>query len=367
MKIYYDYQICIGQKYGGISRYYYELLHYIDKLQLAEADMDCKFSINKYFENYFHKKAVRRREGLLGVGIFFASEFINIVNTFFRLRRGYDIVHPTYFNPYIARWKNGAKLVTTVYDMTHEKFSDSFAKRDRTIEQKKKMIMMADHIIAISESTKRDILEIYPEVAPDKISVIYIGSSFSYQADTAVREEFPEEYVLFVGQRGRYKNFQAFFEAMKPSLEKYPKLHLVCIGGGAFSEEEKMQISAWQDRILQMDASDEVLAYAYSHAKCFVFPSLYEGFGIPTLEAFTCGCPVVLSNTSSMPEVGGDAVEYFTPSDVNDMAATIDKVLSDDALREQMREKGYEQLRKFDWETITRQIIECYEKVLKEF
>ena len=113
-----------------------------------------------------------------------------------------------------------------------------------------------------------------------------------------------------------------------------------------------------------MNVDDQTLSYAYSHALCFVFPSLYEGFGIPTLEAFACNCPVVLSNTSSMPEVGGDAAEYINPYDVNDMTQKIQNVLNDENLRVRMIEKGREQLKKFDWDEIAQQTIDCYKEVL---
>lgn len=367
MKIYYDYQICIGQKFGGISRYYYELMHYIEQLGLGKADMNCIGSVNKYFESYLGYNAYPKREGLVGTGLFFIKDFLNRVQTFFKVQKGYDIVHPTYYNSYLANYpKNGAKLVTTVYDMTHEKFTDMFSKRDPTIRQKKKMLFKADHIIAISESTKRDILQFYPEIPEEKISVIYIGSSFSCQKKVENNGKFPEKYILFVGQRGGYKNFDTFFEAARQILDQYTGLSLVCIGGGAFSGEERIKMEGYLHRIVQIDASDDELTYAYSHALCFIFPSMYEGFGIPTLEAFTCGCPVVLSNTSSMPEVGGDAVEYFDPNDATEIASQINKVLLDENLREEMRQKGYKQLEKFDWKVITKQIIECYQKVMQE-
>ena len=222
----------------------------------------------------------------------------------------------------------------------------------------------ADRIIAISKSTKKDILRLYPDIDEKKISVIYIGSNFK-AGDTKERDErFPSRYVLFVGTRRIYKNYDSFFESMIPILEADRNLHLVCIGGGKFTEQELARQKKYEDRIHQMTVDDQTLCYAYSHALCFVFPSLYEGFGIPTLEAFACNCPVVLSNTSSMPEVGGNAVEYINPNDVNDMTQKIQNVLNDENLRVRMIEKGREQLKKFDWDEIAQQTIDCYKEVL---
>ncbi len=352
INVFYDYQIMLLQKYGGISRYFYELLTYINKTDEAHADAFCLGNKNSYFQSYFNKLNNKRMRGLGVVNRFFAK----------RKMKKYDIVHPTYYNPYVLKQKHN-KIVITVYDMIHELFSDMFSSDDTTVENKKDMIYGADHIIAISESTKRDILKLYPDISPDKITVIYIGSNMMPNAEQ-VKIALPEKYILFVGNRGLYKNFNAFFKSVKPVLLNDPEMHLVCLGGGAFNEEEKALLAEVSDQVIQRNAYDAELAYAYSKAVCFVFPSLYEGFGIPTLEAFACDCPVVLSNTSSMPEVGGDAVVYFDPYDENDMRDKIEKVISDSELRQNMIAKGREQLKKFSWEKIALETIECYKNVL---
>lgn len=367
MKILYDYQICISQKFGGISRYYYELLNNINDMDLAEAEMVCQNSINAYFKDYFKEELKVRPDGIKGLVTFFKFQNQNIRNTKKIIKQGnYDILHPTYYNPYILKYKKNAKVVLTVYDMIHEKFPECFAPYDYTKLQKKKMILGADHIIAISESTKRDILELYPQVNSDKISVIYISSEFNFTENSSMAGDFPKEYVLFVGKRGGYKNFNKFAQAMNKVLDVHPELSVMCLGGGKFSDEEFSLMGRYKDKYKQINVSDDVLAYAYSHAKCFVFPSLYEGFGIPTLEAFTCNCPVVLSNTSSMPEVGGDAVEYCNPSDADDICSAITKVIENQDLRVQMIEKGHKQLEKFKWSEIAKQTVECYKKILNQ-
>lgn len=359
MKIYYDFQILNLQEYGGISRYYYELITHINKLGIAEAKIKCSFSRNKYFESYFNKKA----NG--GGNIKRISSFaFNTVSSLIEEVKGYDIIAPTYFYaPFIKKGKG--KMVLTVYDMIHEKFPDIYPKINPTVKLKKRMIYSADHIIAISESTKRDILNIYPDIPEEKISVIYIGSSFN-SIRKSEKINLPERYVLFVGSRKLYKNFSAFFDAMRGIFAEFRDLKLVCMGGGKFTMQETAFLGQYRDRVLQMDVSDDKLAAAYAGAECFVFPSLYEGFGIPTLEAFECSCPVVLGNLSSMPEVGGDAVVYCDPYKVEDMREKIRSVLTDSVLRENLKRKGSEQLKKFDWDDIARQVVKCYEEVLKK-
>lgn len=358
MKVLFDYQILATQRYGGISRYFYELISNLSKFGV-ETSIKCLFNRNSYFEDFFGKKYNPKIEKIRGRG------FINRLYMKLMLRLGhYDIFHPTYYDNYFLSDYKG-KLVITVYDMIHELFPEYFSPDDSTIQQKKQLIYKADHIIAISESTKRDILKLYPDIPENKISVIYIASNFVSRKEENRDKRFPNQYILFVGSRYGYKNYNAFFEAVRPILNENPELSLVCLGGGDFSKEEIELHGQLKDRVMQMDVNDNTLSYAYSHAECFVFPSLYEGFGIPTLEAFACKCPVVLSNTSSMPEVGGDAAVYINPMDVHDMTKNIERVIYDCDLRNTMREQGLEQLKKFNWEQIAQETAECYRNVLK--
>lgn len=366
MNIYYDYQILYMQRYGGISRYYYDLITEIEKNPLVKTEIHCKYNTNHYFVNtgdiklsdaFFHVKPTILRRALRLYG-----HKVNQAVTKRCVKRA-DILHMTYYYPYALEWPD-VKKVVTVYDMIQEVFrrNDSL---DFIIENKKRCIHEADHIIAISESTKKDILRIYPDVNEDKISVIYIGSSLKKSDDAKQVLTLPKRYVLYVGVRDGYKNFETLLEAMKPLLKKDDSLYILCVGGGAFTSDEKERIGVYEKRVIQMDADDRILVAAYSHALCFVFPSLYEGFGIPTLEAFTCDCPVVLSNTSSMPEVGGDAVLYCDPVNREDIQEQIRKVIYNEELRLKMIDKGRERLKLFSWDQIARQTVECYRSVLK--
>lgn len=370
MKILYDYQILYNQKYGGISRYYYELINMIEELKLAAIDISCKFSTNHYFADYngikegtafldIQSAIVRRPLRLCG----------HLLNQSITKKRAKDadIIHLTYYNPY-ALDLPGVKKVVTVYDMIEEvKRKD--ASLDQVIANKRECIYKADHVIAISESTKRDILRLYPDVSEDKISVIYIGTRLK-GADQSETEQgqrdksFPDRYILFVGQRGGYKNFYSFMRAVKTILEKDRTLNLLCIGGGKFTSGETAMMAGIESQVFQMDVDDRMLTSAYSNAAVFVFPSLYEGFGIPTLEAFNCSCPAIISNTSSLPEVGGEAVLYFDPENEEEMRSQIKRALEDKTLRSDLVKKGRERLKQFSWETIARQTVDCYKKVL---
>src|SRR5690606_10808995 len=138
----------------------------------------------------------------------------------------------------------------------------------------------------------------------------------------------PGRFLLFVGQRGRYKNFSFLVEALSAIAADYPDIHLVCTWQSFDrQEQEHFKSKGLADRIHYVQASDAELAYLYRHAACFVFPTLYEGCGMPVLEAFQQDCPVLLSNTSSFPEVGGDAVIYFDPKDTGSLLSALRRIL----------------------------------------
>ena len=363
MRILYDYQALHMQRYGGVSRYYYELASNFSKRSDMDVDVVCVGNTNFYFESYFNKKS--RPVPMKGAGLM--SKKLALMKA-----KKCDIFHPTYYNPYMLGATN-AKVVVTVYDMIHELMPEHFTDDTMVVPNKKAMLYGADHIIAISESTKRDILKLYPDIPSDKITVIYIGSNMNPDviAKSAETGEtnigditLPSRYILFVGTRDRHKNFKTFFEGVKPILTSDDSLHLVCIGGGAFKDSELTMFGSLAPQIEQHNATDALLAHAYHNAICFVFPSLYEGFGIPTLEAFACDCPVILSNTSSMPEVGGDAAVYIDPTSASDIEARVREVLGDSSKRDSMIALGREQLKKFNWSDIIEQTRQCYEKVL---
>ena len=360
MKVYYDYQILLSQKYGGISRYFFELASRLRGLGV-EVSIDCIHNHNHYFKEQLGGCHPARGR-LAGRALAFANK----ARALWDLRRPYDIIHPTYYDPYLLGHYSG-KLVVTVHDMIHEKYIDEYPELGaRDIKNKERMIRAADRVIAISESTKRDILAVYPDIDESKISVIHIGTAMRGNASEGKGPLPGVRYVLFVGSRGLYKNFDRFFQAMAPILERQSGLHIMCAGGGTFSSKELKTIEGrYRERVHQMDMDDAELANAYAHAECFVFPSRYEGFGIPILEAFANGCPVVLSRSSSMPEVAGDGAEYFDPLDAEEMSERIGRVLEDGSIRALLRARGKERLKKFDWDDIAARTLECYRRTIE--
>lgn len=350
------------QRYGGISRYFANLNNGINKLPGQSSSISAFYSENEYIKN----------NGLPLNNALGRRLFNGHMNRIARWNRRYtqqvikagnfDVLHPTYYDPYFVPFLN-KPFVLTVHDMIHELLPPFASDAEEVKEQKRITIKAADKIIAISENTKRDIIKFYPE-AESKIEVVYHG--YVPTVSEPITLTLPEKYILFVGERWHYKNFTRLVNALSGLLQKDPELSLLCIGGGAFNESEKALFAKYgiAAKCLQINATDEVLTKAYQRAQLLVFPSLLEGFGLPLLEAFANNCPVVCSNTSSMPEVGGDAARYFDPRDETDIQNAVQKVLYDDALQQRFKAKGLEQLALFSFDTCLQNTVKVYETLL---
>ncbi|MEQ9825117.1 MAG: glycosyltransferase family 1 protein [Puniceicoccaceae bacterium] len=381
MQVCYDHQIFASQRVGGISRYFSELVRQPcvgsvrNQLVLAKS-LNCYLEGNpryagiveqtrNHYRNFAWGLEFRGKHRLYQKYLQISRyKEINLRQSLRVVRRGnFDLFHPTYYDPYFLDVLGKIPMVLTVYDMIHEKFSAHFAAQDHTSEYKRQLCHRASHIIAISQSTKADLVEIFG-IPPEKITVIHLANSLE-PPPVEVKLELPERYVLFVGVRRGYKNFNAFFSAMLPLLRRDRDLHLLCTGY-AFSKEETelFQSQGVQQQVCHFFASDWDLAELYSRATCFVFPSFYEGFGLPILEAYASGCPVVVSHTSSLPEVGGAAALYVDPSDPDDIREKVLQLLQNPSLRHQLREKGYEHLRHFSWEQCCQQHAALYQSLL---
>jgi len=364
MQVLYDYQVFSWQRYGGISRYYFELITRLAQAPEVAVSLFMGLHINRYgleryqsqFRGFFgleHRlsplmtKAVR----LLNPALF-AS---------FSRRLPVDVYHQTYYaTPPAPR---GGKVILTVYDMTHERFPECFPSHDLTRRRKRQAVERADGIICISESSKRDLLEIL-DVPEEKISVIHLANSLTLEVTDPRRVTAP--YVLFVGQRGGYKNFLPFAQAFasRPSLPRNFKL--ICFGGGAFTREETETLRELGilDKAKVLEGPDTLLANLYQYASAFVYPSLYEGFGFPPLEAMRYGCPVLVSRSSSIPEVVGDAGYYFDPRNPEDMAEQLVSLLDDEPLRNELAARGRQREQRFSWEQCAEETQRFYRQIL---
>jgi glycosyltransferase involved in cell wall biosynthesis len=362
MKIIYDHQIFAVQRFGGISRYFYELISRLCR----EADIDIALFLGFHINEYgieAHDDRYGLFCGLKRPQIRKTEKLFSLLNRalfkpFFMASRA-DIYHPTYYADFSLNFKG--KRVVTVYDMIHEIYPEYFGTRDRqlTTEKKRKAVLAADAIICISESTKRDVSRFFA-VPEDRISVVYLANSLNFEGSSAQLVRMP--YILFVGERGGYKNFDLLLEAYACSARLQKDFGLACFGGSEFTASERSSISTrgLNDRVFHYSGSDEVLSNLYRHASVFVSPSLYEGFGIPPLEAMHYGCPVLVSNTSSIPEVVGEAGHYFDTGSRDELVAGLEKIVYDEEMRRKLIKYGLEQEKKFSWDICATETMNLY-------
>jgi glycosyltransferase involved in cell wall biosynthesis len=368
MNVLYDHQAFSNQKYGGVSKYFYELMNNTYSTKLCEFEVSLFASDNIYMMN--SPFSPRPLNIFLSLDFLGKRRALNNINKIFSIRKikenDFDLFHPTYYDPYFLKYIK-KPFVLTLYDFTQERFSSSFSKIDKTVERKKKLIDVADGMIAISHNTKKDLVELYG-VERGKVKVIPLATSIIKKRDLLSFDErfsLPKNFILFVGGRGGYKNFDLFFEAIKPIIQKR-NIGLVCVGGGKFNPSERKLILGFGllKKVHQFDLDDDSLAYFYQRALCFVFPSLYEGFGLPVLEAFACDCPVALSKSSSFPEIAKNAAIYFNPKSKSDIMDKVLGLIEGDALRKKLVKRGHDRLKGFSWKKTSKETVKLYNELV---
>jgi len=340
MKILYDNTIFNLQRYGGISRYFTEIIRRI------EEDKDVGVSLFK------------------GMDIL-PYRFLNLNNPFLNHKLSNpkcDIYHPTYYSSMVKRRK-GVKTIVTVYDMIHELYLSKIDDLNKDLEVKRKSIHNADHIICISEKTKQDLQEIY-KIKDDSVSVVYFGSyvdSLKQEGEGFRQPDKP--YIFYVGKRSHYKNFRVLVQAFN-SLGLKKKFDLICSGGGPFSKQELSEFRRMklEDSIKYVAGPNEFLYLYYKNAVFLVYPSLYEGFGLPILEAMGNDCAVIAANAGSIPEVAGDSALLFSPEDVDELCHCMKTFLNNDSVRNDYIKRGKERVKLFSWDKTAKDTLEVYKK-----
>lgn len=364
----FDYQIFAEQEFGGISRYFCALATELSKQPGVRARILAPLHVNAYLRTGPAANAtigcyVRR---LPKTGRLIQAASAGLFRSIARGLRP-DVVHETY---YASSPTCGLRVpeVITVHDMIHEIFPASFPRGDTTSRRKLAAARRADHIICVSHCTKRDLLERY-HLPEDRVSVIYHGCDELPAGGPAVTDLVGNcEYLLYVGSRTGYKNFSGLLHAFAASSWLRSNFRLVCFGGGQLTADERMtmqRLGISELSVVHVGGGDDRLATLYRNASAFVYPSLYEGFGIPPLEAMSVGCPVICSQRSSIPEVVGDAGEYFEPESVDSIRAVIEQVLQSSTRRQVLVEMGMARHRQFTWERCARETLDVYRMLVR--
>lgn len=358
MNLYFSHHIFSIQRHGGISRYYVELARELHQCTKDPQNLQIKVVAPLFVNAYLPKlpaslvigkqiSPFKRGHRVLAA----VNQSISI--PYLATKTG--IYHETYYNSFSALWAaplSSFVKVTTVHDCIHEIFPKEFSWRDQTSKLKKATLEKADLIFCVSNATKNDLLRLF-DVDPKKIRVTHLGAPLVHTKASLPNEENrpTRPYFLFVGRRGIYKNGNRLIHGFANSLARREDFLLVFFGGEPVSNEERNLIfsEGLEKQIIFIQGDDDALAKYYQNAAAFVFPSLYEGFGLPILEAMSAGCPVICSNTSSFPEVARDAALYFDPTEVESITFALDKLLQDSYLRNDLIKKGFENIRNFSW------------------
>lgn len=360
VRVLYDHEIFTRQSRGGISRYFVELIKafraeevsakvlapFHANSMLRDLPANCVRGIDVVTPRFYNVKAP----------FFFINHAINRLQG---LGEAADIVHETYYAPR-ANFGKKWPVVVTIHDFVHEHYPELFKKTDNSIELKRKAISRADHLICISENTKRDLERFYPNLQKP-ISVIYHGVQPPIHFDQAnLNQQKP--FVLYVGSRMAYKNFSVLLNAFAQSNLLKSGFDLVAFGGGPFSESEKAQIHrlGLASLVKQRGGNDFELAQAYRTAAALVYPSLYEGFGFPPLEAMSYGCPVIASNASCLPEVLADGASFFNPLEAEELISCLLRLANDPSFRSHLIAKANKHIAQFTWRATAEQTQQVY-------
>lgn len=385
MKVLYDPQAFDMQTHGGVSRCFAEL--YAHRPAFVDASISIKKTNNVYlkdlgfpeagdvYKHFLCAKDTKLKHFLfkltynLKYGKFSRWDkrpLINQYETESVIKKGdFDIFHPTFFDDYFLPFLGKKPFVITVHDMIPEIFSMDHSQA----KQKLAVIPKAAHIIAVSGQTKKDLVRIM-NVPEEKVSVVYHGADEEPYIPSSTAP-FAEEYILYVGTRYEYKNFTAFCKSCVGILKRHPQLKIVCTGV-PFSPEEIQLFESLgiKDRMLhRFVQTRQELFDLYHYAITFVYPSKYEGFGIPILEAYKADCPVMLNRASCFPEIAGDAAVFFDlnseKSDFEEQFETLYRLTGDE--RGELIQRQRERMKLYSWSKSAAQLADVYKDVLNNY
>lgn len=349
-RILFDHSI-FHYRYGGASKYFAMLLKYLPReIWTTTALLPCNEYVRAQHLFPTCRKMFRGQNVLM--------ERLNRPYTRWKIKNGaFDVLHQTNFSTDILDLLNGKALVTTFHDTN----LSTFDPHPEIVERQRLSLERAEAVVCVSENTKRDMLGLF-DVDERKVHVVYHGIEPVRLDLLPEKRLVPFPYILYVGRRSAYKNFGRLVDAFARVRACGDDVHLVCTDSDFTREEyERFASLGIADVVHHFSASELEMQLLYRDAELFVFPSLYEGFGMPILEAWSVGCPVVLSRSSCFPEIAGDGGAYFAAEDVGDMSDAIQRVLEDKEYRSALIARGEKRVRMFSWENCAAAHLKVYE------
>jgi len=360
LRVLYDGEVFTSPTSGGVARYFMELIdglgvHDIDTQVVAPLHSSAHLQSRKGRGAGAYIPSFRGSVRLLGWAHHRMAPSI-------ARHRSFDVWHSSWYGTPLP--ETGKPVVVTIHDMIHEIFtplSDECRIKRRAVER-------ADRVICVSENTRKDLINLL-RINPEKVSVVHHGhNDFGLPvSNSSVRLPIERPYILFVGRRGGYKNFERLIEAFSCDENLKRDYGILCFGGGPFSKDEidsirKLGLS--QKHVAQMSGPDKLLAIAYQSAMALVYPSLYEGFGLPPLEAMSASCPVICSSAACLPEIVGDAALLFDPNDSDSLIHALERIRLE-GIRRDLINRGHERRRKFAWSQSFAEHAKLYYETLK--
>lgn len=369
----------LGEERTGIGNYLQNTIESLADIDQGNDYLLYSFFLRKYSlkkKNVYVPKQPNFKEKLYPVPSRFIDFFLN--STGLEVERIVGPVDVVHFPAYTILPVRGGKVVVSVHDLIHEVL-DKFpllGNRRRFFRMVKDR---ADRIIAISNSTKADLVN-YLDISPEKIEVIYYGVSNSFRPLSHMEGEellktrygIRGKFILFVGRLELHKNVSRLIRAFRILIDRGSRFEyqLVICGekGSDYGNVLRLieELNLMNRVIIAGHLPEEKLILLYNLADIFVLPSLYEGFGLPVLEAMACGTPVITSNISSLPEVVGDAARLIDPENLEEIAFAMEEVLEDEELRKKMSLKGLERAKYFSWENTARETLRIYREVCEQ-
>lgn len=379
MRILYDCQAFDIQKSGGVSNVFSLLVEEVKKREEVKVGLASTTNLYMLAQGYPSEEATFKR--LLAGGKLPKEVTINNIdwknsNRIFSknaiLKGDYDVFHPTHYNPYFLEYGIRKPYVVTIHDLAFERLRNYIQYNEQMcyddFENRRVIMSSASKIVAISEATKKDIIDIY-KVPENKIEIVY--NAYRKLPDNyAYNNPFDFPYILYVGTRQgplNYKCFIPFFNQIVPFMKEHKEFKLICTGH-PFTKFELDMFRQYglEDRVLNYYMNEDGLNNLYHHAFCFVFPSEFEGFGLPILEAYKNGCPALLNDIPVFREVAGDCGTYFDITDGKSLNERLEELFAakeDD--RNALIEKQKERLSLFTPEKMAEGYINVYKSVLK--
>lgn len=361
MRVTFDDQIFTAQKIGGASRYFTELIERYrhDPSLGVEPVTPFRYVITEHLVRSDPRRfrtPPRLRMARRGRVV----RTLNAARSGSRLRRA-DVLHHTYYLPNYLRLP-ATKRVCTVYDMIPELLPELYPNGSPHY-AKEQFVRTCDAVLCISQTTKDDMLRLYgPLDKPVEVTHLAVADEY-YRAEPSNTGALP--YVAYIGRREQYKNFDVVLRAFAELASAHPKMRLLCAGGGPLRESETQRIAELDltDRVERRTLPDDELPSFYASATAMVFPSRYEGFGLPIVEAFAARCPVVVADTPCSIEISGGAAAVFSPDDEHRLAEILDRLAGDPDERARWAALGSARANDFSWARTASRTADVYRRI----